>query len=153
MGSLLRSSQTTNRGPSLVLARSAEWITKLIHAPKYSLKMELQLLLLLRRTLRILVTIHTGQQKRILYHSNLSLLIFSDVFKQRGYLHAGLTKKPLEPYHPNSYRNRLYQPTFVRSYGNASQIVFGDRTNASKKHFVTTSQNYLNLPGFKSTDN
>ena len=28
-------------------------------------------------------------------------------FKVRDHLHAGMVKKPLEPYHPNAFRSRL----------------------------------------------
>lgn len=31
----------------------------------------------------------------------------SEQFKVRENLHAGMLKKPLEPYHPNSFRSRL----------------------------------------------
>lgn len=31
----------------------------------------------------------------------------ADQYKVRENLHAGMLKKPLEPYHPNSFRSRL----------------------------------------------
>ena len=43
-----------------------------------------------------------------------------DAFKQRQNLHAGMLKKPLEPYHPNAFRSRLPQPTVVMPYKNSS---------------------------------
>jgi len=46
----------------------------------------------------------------------------------RNELHAGHSKKPLEPYNPNSYRNRLYQAQITMPYKNSSQIVIGDRS-------------------------
>ena len=49
------------------------------------------------------------------------------MFKQRGNLHAGMARKPLEAYHPNAHRSRLPQPTIVMPYKNSSQIVIGDR--------------------------
>ena len=49
------------------------------------------------------------------------------MFKVRSNLHAGMTKKPLEPYHPNAHRSRLTSPTVVMPYKNSSQIVIGDR--------------------------
>ena len=50
-------------------------------------------------------------------------------FKKRGDLHVGMTKKPLEAYHPNAKRSRLPQATVVMPYKNSSQIVFGDRSS------------------------
>ena len=41
-------------------------------------------------------------------------------YRQRSTLHAGMTKKPLEPYNPFSYRSRLPQPTVVMPYKNSS---------------------------------
>ena len=43
-----------------------------------------------------------------------------DQFKVRENLHAGMLKKPLEPYHPNAFRSRLPQPTVVMPYKNSS---------------------------------
>ena len=42
------------------------------------------------------------------------------MFKQRGNLHAGMARKPLEAYHPNAKRSRLPQPTIVMPYKNSS---------------------------------
>jgi hypothetical protein len=57
----------------------------------------------------------------------LCFLIDSDTFKPRANLHAGMIRKPLEPYHPNAARSRLPSPTIVMPYKNSSQIVIGDR--------------------------
>ena len=46
--------------------------------------------------------------------------ISQDQFKVRDNLHAGMLKKPLEPYHPNAFRSRLPQPTVVMPYKNSS---------------------------------
>ena len=44
----------------------------------------------------------------------------ADQYKVRENLHAGMMKKPLEPYHPNAFRSRLPQPTVVMPYKNSS---------------------------------
>lgn len=54
-------------------------------------------------------------------------------------MHSGMSKKPLAPYHPNSFRSRLPQPTVVMPYKNSSQIVIGDRSSDDRKHFKTTN--------------
>ena len=51
-----------------------------------------------------------------------------DQYKLRDNLHAGMTKKPLEPYHPNAFRSRLPLPTVVMPYKNSSSVVIGDRS-------------------------
>jgi hypothetical protein len=53
--------------------------------------------------------------------------VYSDVFKTRPVLHAGMVEKPLVAYHPLAYRSRLPSPTVVMPYKNSSQIVIGDR--------------------------
>ena len=50
------------------------------------------------------------------------------MYKVRSNLHAGMIKKPLEPYHPLAHRSRLPSPTIVMPYKNSSQIVIGDRS-------------------------
>ena len=62
-----------------------------------------------------------------------------DQYKVRDNLHAGMLKKPLEPYHPNAFRSRLPQPTVVMPYKNSSQIVIGDRSTYNKRQFVSTN--------------
>jgi hypothetical protein len=62
-----------------------------------------------------------------------------DQYKVRENLHAGMLKKPLEPYHPNAFRSRLPQPTVVMPYKNSSQIVIGDRSTYNKRQFVSTN--------------
>ena len=69
-----------------------------------------------------------------------------DNFKQRQNLHAGMLKKPLEPYHPNAFRSRLPQPTVVMPYKNSSQVVIGDRSTFNKRQFVSTNQNEFGKP-------
>lgn len=57
-----------------------------------------------------------------------SIVTNRDVYKVRSNLHAGMIKKPLEPYHPLAHRSRLPSPTVVMPYKNSSQIVIGDRS-------------------------
>ena len=54
-------------------------------------------------------------------------------FKVRDTMHAGMLKKPLEPYHPNSFRSRLPTATVVMPYKNSSSIVIGDRSTYNKR--------------------
>lgn len=76
-----------------------------------------------------------------------------DQYKVRENLHAGMLKKPLEPYHPNAFRSRLPQPTVVMPYKNSSQIVIGDRSSYYKRQFVSTNQNTFVNPKQHDTVN
>lgn len=82
------------------------------------------------------------------------LVSFSqDHYKVREHLHAGMMKKPLEPYHPNAFRSRLPQPTVVMPYKNSSSIVIGDRSTYYKRQFLSTNQNLYGEPKqFASTN-
>lgn len=42
-------------------------------------------------------------------------------------MHAGMKSKPLVPYNPNSYRNRLPIPDAKKPPTNASSVELGDR--------------------------
>lgn len=66
--------------------------------------------------------------------------MFRTVYQQRDNVHAGMIKKPLEPYHPGAFRSRLPQPTVVMPYKNSSQIVIGDRSSEDRRQFRTTNQ-------------
>eukprot|EP00347_Sterkiella_histriomuscorum_P010163 403377364 len=86
--------------------------------------------------------IKDGSPARSVERSSLS----HDMFKLRNELHVGAGKKPLEPYHPNSFRSRLYQPQVTMPYKNSSQIVIGDRSSMDRKQFVSSSQNLYISP-------
>ena len=82
-----------------------------------------------------------------------TVALSADQFKVRENLHAGMLKKPLERYHPNSFRSRLAQPTVVMPYKNSSQIVIGDRSTYNKRQFVSTHQNHFVKPKQFETGN
>ena len=68
------------------------------------------------------------------------------MYKPKPFMHAGMEKKPLVPYNPTSYRNRLPEPTVVMPYKNSNQIIIGDRTNAHKRRYVSNSMNHYAVP-------
>ena len=61
------------------------------------------------------------------------------MYKPRPVQHAGMLKKPLEPYNPNAFRSRLTKPTVMMPHKNASQFVIGDR-NMNRTHYKTVNQ-------------
>jgi len=48
-------------------------------------------------------------------------------------MHAGMQKKPLFPYDPNSHRSRLPTSDFVIPYKNTSQVEIGERSSYNPK--------------------
>lgn len=84
----------------------------------------------LRLTL-LTALILAGLRSRYLMLSKKSMVKYhdySDQFQTRDHHHAGMIKKPLEPYNPDAFRNRLPSPTIVMPHKNSSQIVIGDRS-------------------------
>ena len=71
-------------------------------------------------------------------------------YGKRGFLHAGMPRKPLEPYSPFAHRSRLPTAGVVMPYRNASSIVIGDRSSDYKRQFATL--NKLNYPKHKLED-
>ena len=65
--------------------------------------------------------------------------VSNTAYKYRVTEHAGMVKKKLTPYNPNSYRSRLPVASVVMPYKNSSQLVIGDRTSHNKNHFKTVN--------------
>ena len=76
-----------------------------------------------------------------------------DAFKVRNFLHAGMLKKPLEPYSPNAHRSRLPSPTVIMPYKNSSSIMIGDRSCENRRQFITSNTNNFHNPSMVSTSN
>jgi len=64
-----------------------------------------------------------------------------DTYKVRPNLHIGMQTKPLEPYNPTSFRNRLPVPDPKMPATNASSIEFGDRNQKYNRHFLSVAKN------------
>eukprot|EP01017_Pseudomicrothorax_dubius_P010264 TRINITY_DN13645_c0_g4_i1.p1 TRINITY_DN13645_c0_g4~~TRINITY_DN13645_c0_g4_i1.p1 ORF type:complete len:169 (+),score=23.48 TRINITY_DN13645_c0_g4_i1:58-564(+) len=61
--------------------------------------------------------------------------------KPKPGLTVGSSKKPLEPYNPTAYRNRLASVDVKMPLSNSSVVEIGDRTTLNKRHFVSTNRN------------
>jgi len=53
--------------------------------------------------------------------------IYRQDFSQKTFMHVGMEKKPLVPYHPESYRNRLPVGGVIMPHKNKSIVEIGDR--------------------------
>jgi len=71
------------------------------------------------------------------------------VYRSREHDHAGMSKKPLTAYDPNSKRSQLPQPTIVMPYKNSSQVVIGDRSSHDRNHFLSLNRQYQKVPDLK----
>ena len=72
--------------------------------------------------------------------------MFSDTFGKKEIPHAGMIRKPMVPYNPDAYRNRLAQASVVMPYKNSSQLVIGDRSSYYSRQFVSTNSNVFQAP-------
>ena len=68
-------------------------------------------------------------------------------------MHVGMLKKPLVRYDPNSFRNRLQQPTVVMPLKNSSQVVIGNPESPYKRQFVSQAKNHYVPPNFSAITN
>ncbi|EGR27620.1 hypothetical protein IMG5_193190, partial [Ichthyophthirius multifiliis] len=94
------------------------------------------------------------QQIIILNYLNQIFIIYRDVYKVRPYQHVGMNNKPLDTYHPHSYRNRLPVQDAPPQFTNASQIEVGDRSEVNHRRFVSQSRNvYGNFGKFDPVTN
>lgn len=79
--------------------------------------------------------------------------ITHEAFQLRQNLHLGMSKKPLEPYHPDAHRSRMKTEEFIMPYKNSSSIVLGDRSYNPTSHFKTTTQSFSLRPRTVYTTN
>lgn len=68
---------------------------------------------------------------------------YGTTYRVHSNMHTGMNQKPLVPYDPNSYRNRLPSADYVAPYRNASQFEIGDRTACSAKSVFRTTNKAL----------
>lgn len=76
-----------------------------------------------------------------------------EAYRIRKNLHLGMRNKPLERYTPDAHRSRIRPEEYVMPYKNSSNIVLGDRSTQSKRHFITTAQNFIRKPQTTYTTN
>ena len=72
--------------------------------------------------------------------------VYRKDFSSKPIVHAGMLNKPLEPYNPSSYRNRLSNLDYVCSQKNKSSFEIGDIAHGAKKQFTSTYKNSYTTP-------
>lgn len=86
--------------------------------------------------------------KTIPMKSSELLSIYRKDFSIKPMLHCGMAHKPLEPYNPSSYRNRLPNMDYVISHKNKSSVEFTDKTGGSRKQWISTYSDTYTTPVF-----
>jgi len=72
--------------------------------------------------------------------------IYATDYTNKVIMHAGMGKKPLVPYHPISYRNRLPTSDFYMPYKNTSKFDLGEKTDINRKQWVSTQKDSYQWP-------
>ena len=65
--------------------------------------------------------------KTIPLKSSELMSIYRKDYSVKPHIHAGMANKPLEPYNPSSYRNRLPNMELIISHKNKSQMQIGSK--------------------------
>lgn len=84
--------------------------------------------------------------KTIPMKSSELMSIYRKDYSVKPMLHAGMRNKPLEPYNPLSYRNRLPNSDYVICHKNKSSIEMVGRDGGSRKQWVTTYKDCYQMP-------
>jgi len=61
-------------------------------------------------------------------------------------MHVGMSKKPLVPYHPTSYRNRLPTSSVIMPHKNKSVVEIGDRGAVNRKQWISNNADNFTKP-------
>lgn len=86
--------------------------------------------------------------KSIPMKSSEQMSIYRKDFSVKPIIHAGMLNKPLEPYNPSSYRNRLPNLDYVISHKNKSSMEIGSPSSISRKQWVSTYKDSFKTPVF-----
>ena len=76
-----------------------------------------------------------------------------EVHRVHTLVHAGMLRKPLEPYSPAAARSRLMSQEYIPIYSNTSSIMIGDRQLKDNKQFLSMARSMLKRPEVMITTN
>lgn len=106
------------------------------------------------QTLAVPYDIRNSKGKKLSHYKTIPLKsselmsIYRKDFSLKPIVHAGMLNKPLEPYNPSSYRNRLPNYDFVICHKNKSSLEIGSKASASRKQWVTNYKDSYTTPVF-----
>lgn len=72
--------------------------------------------------------------------------IYSTDYTNKINMHVGMGKKPLVPYNPISFRNRLPTSDFYMPYKNTSKLDIGEKSDINKKQWLSTAKDSYQWP-------
>lgn len=72
--------------------------------------------------------------------------VYQKDYSIKKIMHAGMGKKPLVVYEPNSYRNRLPIEETKAPYSNKSKIQIGQQSDINFKQWVSTTRDSYKWP-------
>lgn len=86
--------------------------------------------------------------KSIPIKSSELMSIYRKDFSLKPIIHVGMLNKPLEPYNPTSYRNRLPNLEFIVCHKNKSSMELGNKSSLAKKQWISTYKDTYKTPVF-----
>lgn len=72
--------------------------------------------------------------------------IYQMDYSVKPIMHAGMIKKPLVKYDPNSFRNKLPKGEFYMPHKNTSMVNLGIKTDINKKQWLSTAKDSFQWP-------
>ena len=106
------------------------------------------------QTLAVPFNIRNSKGKKLSSYKNMPIKsselssIYRKDYNVKPIIHAGMLNKPLEPYNPSSYRNRLPNTDVVICHKNKSLIEIGNKQSASRKQWISTYSDTYKTPVF-----
>ena len=106
------------------------------------------------QTLAVPYDIRNSKGKKLSHYKTIPLKsseltsIYKKDYTLMPIVHAGMLNKPLVPYSPMSYRNRLPNYDFVICHKNKSSLEIGSKASGSRKQWVTNYKDSYTTPVF-----
>lgn len=106
------------------------------------------------QTLAVPFDIHNAKGRKLCHYKTIpmksseQMSIYRKDFSIKPMLHCGMKNKPLEPYNPSSYRNRLPNTDYIIGHKNKSSIEIGSSSTASRKQWTSAYNDSYQTPVF-----
>ena len=78
---------------------------------------------------------------------------YQEAYRSRSNMHCGMSRKPLVPYDPFSYRNRLPVADFNFKDLKKTEFILGDPSLVNRKRWVSTSMDSYRVPHVTNIEN
>lgn len=78
--------------------------------------------------------------------TNQAKSVYRNDYSIKPFMHAGMAKKPLVPYNPESNRNKLPPSDFFKPNTNVSKIDIGNQASINRKQWLSTAKDSYQWP-------